>query len=149
MTQRKRGAIINISSAAGSLPTGDPLYAVYSATKAYVDAFSKSLYYELQKTGIHVQSQVPYFVSTKLSKIRNASFTTPSPDGFAASAVNSIGLGPFVVPYWVHAVQHAVIHSLPVSIVAKAILGHHFAIRKKALAKKATEAAKGAEKKTE
>ncbi|RYG49940.1 SDR family NAD(P)-dependent oxidoreductase, partial [archaeon] len=36
MVERKRGAIINISSAAGRIPIGNPMYAEYSATKAYV-----------------------------------------------------------------------------------------------------------------
>jgi len=148
MIERKRGAIVNISSAAGSLPIGDPLYAVYSGTKAYVDAFSKSLHYELKKKGIFVQSQVPYFVSTKLSKIRSSSLGTPSPDRFAASAINAIGLGPFVVPYWVHALEHWVIHSLAVRIIGGLILGHHFGIRARAL-KKIAAAAKQEGKKAD
>ena len=36
MVGRGRGAIINISSAAGRIPIGNPLYAQYSASKAYV-----------------------------------------------------------------------------------------------------------------
>lgn len=137
MQDRKKGAVINISSAAGSLPTGDPLYAVYSATKAYVDAFSRSLYYELKGKGVVVQSQVPYFVPSKLSKIRGSSLFVPKADRFAVSSVASIGYGPFVVPYWAHALQDAIIHALPVALVEKFILGHHFGIRARALKKKA------------
>lgn len=36
MVAKRRGAIINISSAAGRIPIGNPLYAEYSASKAYV-----------------------------------------------------------------------------------------------------------------
>lgn len=139
MQERKKGAVINISSAAGSLPTGDPLYAVYSATKAYVDAFSRSLYYELKGKGVVVQSQVPYFVPSKLSKIRHASLFIPKADRFATSSVASIGYGPLVVPYWAHALQDCIIQALPVAIVEKFILSHHFGIRARALKKKAQE----------
>ena len=37
MLARKRGAIINIGSAAATVLPSEPLYAVYAATKAYVD----------------------------------------------------------------------------------------------------------------
>lgn len=71
---------------------GNPLYAVYSASKAYVDYFSRSLHYELKSFGVHVQCQSPYFVTSKLSKIRSTSLTVPNPDDFAVAAVNAIGM---------------------------------------------------------
>ncbi len=55
MMDRKRGAIINIGSAAGAIPTGNPLYAVYSGSKAYIDFFSRSLYQELKSKNVFVQ----------------------------------------------------------------------------------------------
>jgi len=55
MIQRKKGAIVNVGSAAGEVSCGDPLYAVYSGSKAYVDFFSRSLNLELQHKGVHVQ----------------------------------------------------------------------------------------------
>jgi len=80
-----------------------------AATKAYVDYFSRSLHYELKGKGVHVQCQVPYFVTSKLSKIRKTSLTTPDPKTYAASALRSTGLGASVVPYPMHAIQHWVI----------------------------------------
>lgn len=55
MRERKRGAIINLASAAGRVPIGNPLYALYSGTKAAVDYFSRSLHHELSEFGVHVQ----------------------------------------------------------------------------------------------
>ena len=55
MESRKKGLIINVGSAAGTMTIGDPLYAVYSGTKAYVDAFSRSLYLEYKGKNIHVE----------------------------------------------------------------------------------------------
>lgn len=55
MVQRKRGAIINISSAAGIMACGDPLYDIYSASKGFVDLFSRSLATELSNKNIVVE----------------------------------------------------------------------------------------------
>ncbi len=140
MVKNKRGAIVNISSAAGYLKTGDPLYAIYSGTKAYLDFFSRSLHYELASKGVSVQCLVPYFVTSKLSKIRHTSITTPSPRGFAIAAVNSIGYEATHVPYWAHRLQDAVMQSLPTWLLARLVLNHHHGIRARALKKKAQAA---------
>ncbi len=50
MLARKAGHIINISSVAGGLPNQG--IAMYSASKAFVDAFTTSLYRELHGSGV-------------------------------------------------------------------------------------------------
>ena len=60
MVSRKRGAIINIASAAGVLTS--PLLSQYGAAKGYVAQFSKGLHYELKAKGVYVQCQVPLYV---------------------------------------------------------------------------------------
>jgi short-subunit dehydrogenase len=50
MTARHKGHIINISSIAGSLPNQG--IAMYSASKAFVDAFTTALYRELYGSGV-------------------------------------------------------------------------------------------------
>jgi len=134
--QKKKGVIINVGSAAGLLPIGDPLYAVYSGTKAYVDLFSKSLNLELKKKGIIVENHVPYFVVSKLSKIRNPNLLVPTENRYASAAVRKIGYGPSVVPFPAHAIQHWIIMSLPTFIVSWYVWGHHLGIYKKAMSKK-------------
>ncbi len=52
MKSKRRGHIINISSIAGSIPSQG--VALYSATKAFVDAFSTAIYRELVGTGVHM-----------------------------------------------------------------------------------------------
>ena len=114
MLAQKRGAIVNISSAAGNVPSGSPLLALYSATKAGVDVLSRSLHAELARTGVHVECQVPYFVTTKLSKIRDVSLFNVSPETFVASSLAALGRrGPSCVPHWSHALQDAVMQALP------------------------------------
>ena len=54
MQSKRSGHIINIGSIAGGLPNQG--IAVYSATKAFVDAFSTSLYRELRGSGVAVSA---------------------------------------------------------------------------------------------
>ena len=61
MEARKKGAIINVASGAAFTP--QPFMTMYSATKAYVDFFSRSLSYECSDKGITVQCVCPGKVS--------------------------------------------------------------------------------------
>ncbi|XP_062417853.1 very-long-chain 3-oxoacyl-CoA reductase-B [Pungitius pungitius] len=53
MVERKKGAILNISSASGMYPV--PLLTVYSASKAFVDFFSRGLQAEYKSKGIIIR----------------------------------------------------------------------------------------------
>jgi len=79
---------------------------------------------------------VPYFVVSKLSKIRKASLATPTATNFAKSAVAAIGYEATVVPYWSHKIQHFVFTSLPDFVGKWYLLSFHIDLRKRALAKK-------------
>lgn len=54
MLAKKTGHVINISSIAGGLPNQG--IAIYSASKAFLDAFSTSLYRELRGSGVTVSA---------------------------------------------------------------------------------------------
>lgn len=136
MLERKKGAIINIASAAGVIYTGNPLYTVYSATKAYVDFFSRSLNIEYKGKGIHVQSQVPYFYTSKLSKIRKPTLFSPTPETYAKSAIQRIGTSASEVPYLPHRLQHYFVQNvIPRFLLAKTLMSMHLSIRKRAYKK--------------
>lgn len=109
MTARKGGVIVNVSSASGRIPT--PFLALYSASKAYMDFFSRSIDIEYKSKGIIVQSVCPYFVSTKLSGTRK-SLTSPSPSEFVKSAIDTIGSQHVTNGYLVHNIQGWVLESL-------------------------------------
>jgi len=134
MIERKRGAIVNVSSM--SALVNEPLYAVYAGTKAYINNFSLALYYEYRQQGIDVQSSLPGFVATKLSKIRNSSLTVPSASTWARAAVNHIGYEPLSIPYWSHAVMAWLASLLPSGTVASYLFSRGLNIRKLALQKK-------------
>ena len=62
MVRRGQGAVINVASLAGLLPI--PGSATYSATKAYLIAFSEALSMELTGTGVKVQALCPGLTHT-------------------------------------------------------------------------------------
>jgi short-subunit dehydrogenase len=67
MIQKKRGAILNVSSTAGFLPIRN--LAVYAATKAYVTSFSDGIRGEVRKAGITVTALCPGPVATEFSEV--------------------------------------------------------------------------------
>lgn len=59
MKERKKGYIINVSSIASFLSA--PFNVTYSASKAFLNTFSRSLHQEVCMHGIHVQALCPGF----------------------------------------------------------------------------------------
>ena len=116
----------------------------YSASKAYVDYFSRSLHREYAARGVWVSCQSPYFVASKMSKIRVASLFTPSPDQWARSAVAAIGApggdADSTVPYWPHALQDGVMLGLPRWAVTSYVMSLHAGLRARFLKKVAKDA---------
>jgi len=145
MKKNKRGSIVFMSSAHGRLPIGAPLYAAYGGSKAFIETFAKSLAYECQGSGVNVQVQFPYFVATKMAKIRHASLHAPSPKAFAKSVIAATGSSEAaVIPWWFHKIEDALLLSLPVSILASVVMSMHVGLRKAYLKKLA-----GADSKTD
>merc|ERR1719437_153145 len=135
MAERKRGAIINISSAAGV--NTSPLLAQYSAAKAYIEKFSKGLAVEYASKNISVQCEVPFWVATKLAKMRK-SFTVPTPDHYVSLSMKWIGHSDVVIsPFWFHKVLGTVMCALPSFVADKIALSIHMGIRKKGMKKEA------------
>jgi hypothetical protein len=62
MIRRDRGAIINVSSVAAYITSGESN--TYCATKTYLNSFSESLQHELRKTKVRVQALCPGFTHT-------------------------------------------------------------------------------------
>ncbi|XP_038661997.1 very-long-chain 3-oxoacyl-CoA reductase-A-like [Scyliorhinus canicula] len=118
MVERSKGIILNVSSASALYPV--PLLTLYSATKAFVDFFSQALHVEYQSKGIIVQSVMPFFVATKMSKIRKPTLDKPSPETYVKAALNTVGLQMQTNGYLPHAVMGWITTSLmPISVVIK------------------------------
>lgn len=141
MVERKRGAIVNISS--GSAMYTLPLLAGYSAAKSYIEKFSRAINAEYASKGVTCQCQIPFYVATKLAKMRK-SFMVPTPDHFVKLGVGWIGQSDAVVsPYWPHALQGWVLGLLPDAMVSKIIMNMHQGIRKRGMKKDARLAEEG------
>lgn len=149
MIQRRRGTIMNVSS--GSAGYTMPLLAEYGAAKMFVQRFSESLDAEYKHQGVRVQCQVPFYVATKLAKLRK-SLTVPTPDEYATMGMRWLGYGGIVQPYWLHALQGWVMSCLPSIILDGGVMSMHDGIRRRGMKKDAKLVAKavgGTDKKVE
>lgn len=79
MIQKKRGAILNVSSSAGFLPIKN--LAVYAATKAFVTSFSEALRAEVQQSGIAVTALCPGPVHTEFGQVARRNSAKPEKSG--------------------------------------------------------------------
>ena len=89
MEKQKSGIVLNISSFSALFPS--PLLTLYSATKIFMDYFSRGLYWEYRHRGIIIQSVVPYYVTTNMIRNPGVSFMIPNPDTFVRSALKTVG----------------------------------------------------------
>jgi len=141
MLERKSGAIVNLSS--GSALYTLPLLAEYSGAKSFVEKFSRAINAEYQKEGVTCQCQVPFYVATKLAKMRK-SLMVPTPTEYANLGIKWIGYPEALVsPFWLHAVQGWIMFKIPDSIISWGITKMHLGIRKKGLKKDAKTAEEG------
>lgn len=111
MAAKGRGLIINVASAAGLTPT--PLLSMYSGTKVFVDFFSRCLNAEYSSKGIIVQCVLPYYVATKMSRIRNPNTFAPGPTTYVRQALGTLGVESRTVGCWSHALQNWFISRVP------------------------------------
>ena len=130
-SNKNKGCIINISSAGSVLP--HELHCVYSGTKSLLNKFTLDLSDEYSnKYGIYCQVQLPLFVVSAMSKIRKATFTTPSSENYAKYSVNQIGYTGLLSPYPIHAIIFFVLNNfVPMFILQKFIGQMHHTVRKK------------------
>ncbi len=89
MAERQAGRIMNVASLLSFIPL--PYYAVYSATKTFVLAFSETIAAELQGTGVVVTALCPGTVETpfhtaEMRKTKAMSTNKPVPASDVAAA---------------------------------------------------------------
>lgn len=115
MDERRRGVIINVSSISAMHPL--PLLSTYAASKAYTDFLSQGLQAEYKERGIYIQSVMPAYVSTKMSKIRKATYMVPTATAYVREALNTVGVEHATYGYGPHKfralVQRKLMECLP------------------------------------
>lgn len=107
MLINQKGIILNIASMSGTIP--QPLLTVYSASKAFVDKISEDLNTEYGSQGIIVQSVLPGFVVTNMTKLRRSSLLAPTSDNYVSHALQTIGYAKHTTGYWPHSLMQLVL----------------------------------------
>ena len=111
MVKNRKGAIICVSSASCTHPT--PLLAAYSATKAFGNQLTRSLYYEYKEFGIDCLSVTPYYFVSEMFKRKDATFMAPFPDKIIDAALPLLGYEPEAYPYYFHWFMGNMFRSFP------------------------------------
>lgn len=115
MMARRKGAIVNISSMAGSFSL--PLFQIYCGTKSFVDRFSEILEFECRSSGITVQTLIPFGVVTNIMKftppLMKESWMLPFPPRYAYHALSTLGYAQCTTGYWAHSLQIWALGTIP------------------------------------
>ncbi|WP_030720135.1 SDR family oxidoreductase [Streptomyces griseus] len=121
MTSRKRGAIVNVSSVAGLLPTG-----TYGAAKAWITGFSESLRVDLAPYGVRVLALCPGFTRTEFQRRAGMDVSSvPSwawldADRVVAQAMKDLSLGkPLSITGWYYKAYAVAARHLPRTLAAR------------------------------
>lgn len=121
MIQRRRGAIVNISSGSELQPV--PFMATYAASKAYVRNFTLAIQEELEGYGITVQLVSPMFLVTKMNafsdRVMSGGLLIPDVESYTKSALFTLGKSRRTNGWWSHAVQYASMKMVPERIRIK------------------------------
>jgi len=135
MLKKKHGGIINLSSFTGIVPS--PMLATYSASKAYIDAFSVSLSVEYASEGISILSITPGLVVSNMSKRSSPSYMqgVVAPQPVVNSALASLGVEQRFAPHFLHAIIENVLRAIPLKYATGFVFNIHKDINRRALAK--------------
>jgi uncharacterized protein len=127
MVARRRGAILNVGSTAGFLPIAG--FAVYAASKAYVNSFSDALRTELRGTGVSVTALCPGPVHTEFQEIAKRAgreaehgpeFIHVSPEVVVGEALAAVEADrALIIPGWLMKIGMTLVRLTPLSILRR------------------------------
>jgi short-subunit dehydrogenase len=122
MVERRSGAVVNVASTTAFVPT--PYMATYSASKAFILAFSEALWAEYRDRGIRVLAVCPGATKTRFFDVvgtTEAQWGIPgTPSQVVAAAFNALDRGrPTVVPGWFNQLYVNLPRFLPRSVVSR------------------------------
>lgn len=115
MIKKNKGAIINMSSSSAINPL--PMMAVYSATKIYIDYFTRAIQHECKGSGIEIQCIMPFYVATAMTQscavLHETKFVVPDAHTFASNALMTLGHSRRTTGYWFHGLLYVVCSAVP------------------------------------
>ena len=84
-------------------------YCISSVFQSFLDYFARALNYEYKNKGITIQSLMPFYVNTKMTRysqtLTSHSFLVPSASEYARHAVATLGYSGRTTGYWPHTFQ--------------------------------------------
>lgn len=118
MKQRRRGAVIIISSVLGVMPA--PFLATYAATKAFDLSLGESLYGELKPYGVEVLAVLPTLTETNFhagAKMKRLPLLTRQSEDVVRTALKALGRRPSVADGRLTRILLAVMKLIPRSLL--------------------------------
>jgi len=112
MVERKRGAIVHISS--GSIYLVAASMNVYPACKLFMKKFTEALMLEYQGVVDH-QLVSPMYVESNMSKMK-AGFTIPTAKHYVSYALRTIGVAGDTCGYPTHELLYVILNNIPVFV---------------------------------
>ncbi|KAH9395119.1 hypothetical protein TYRP_005189 [Tyrophagus putrescentiae] len=85
----------------------------------FVDYLLRALQFEYKQKGIIIQSVLPAYVSTKMSKICRVSLMVPTPTTYVQHALKTADIEARTYGYWAHKLQGFLQDSLIANIISK------------------------------
>ncbi|XP_015765032.1 PREDICTED: very-long-chain 3-oxoacyl-CoA reductase-like [Acropora digitifera] len=111
------------------MPTGALVYLLL----VFVDFFSRCINAEYSPKGVICQCVLPYYVATKMSRIRKPSVFAPSPTSYVQEALGTVGVESRTVGCWSHALQNWFISRIPDRLRETITWNMNTAVRRAAL----------------
>ncbi|XP_006001958.1 17-beta-hydroxysteroid dehydrogenase type 3 [Latimeria chalumnae] len=115
MAKRRKGLILNVSSGIGSFPC--PLYCIYSASKCFVEKFSRGLQAEYRLKGIIIQCVAPYGVSTPMIRNSPPNSITKTAEDYVRQSLEYVTFGDKTYGCLAHEILAAVVDRIPLSVI--------------------------------
>ena len=89
MKKQGKGAVLSISSGSGNHP--GPFISIYSATKAFMTQFTRSMHVECWDSGIDFLVVTPFYVVSNLYKRKSGTVLAPMPSVLVKGALSQLG----------------------------------------------------------
>ncbi|XP_007231663.3 17-beta-hydroxysteroid dehydrogenase type 3 [Astyanax mexicanus] len=124
MVERGRGIVLNVSSGIAKIPC--PTYALYAASKAFVERFSQGLLAEYRSSGILIQSVSPFGVSTTMTGHPKPDLITFTAEEFVRNSLMYLKTGEQTYGSVRHSILGWVIQAIPTWVLRSEAFHQHF-----------------------
>ncbi|XP_072564656.1 17-beta-hydroxysteroid dehydrogenase type 3 isoform X1 [Paramormyrops kingsleyae] len=120
MVKRKKGLILNVSSGVACSPW--PMYSLYTASKVFVQRFSRCLQAEYKANGIIIQAVTPFGISTSMTGYQDPNIITFTAEDFVRTSLQYVTAGDQTYGSVSHQLLGSTIQNIPKSILHSDVL---------------------------